>query len=172
MTAIEAQWSPVTHLILGDDPKRRVFADAAVWLKKIEVFRTREDERMILQEATPEDLAVHKTLLQRLIADGEHLLSLFRQLDLPTSPEGISSESLSATVELLRADYRGWHEPMPTHKRAHAYVAEWALLTRDPGRVRTYFPSVRLIRRLRCSPLLRALRTGRNYEPRTGSVGS
>jgi hypothetical protein len=109
----------VTHLILGDDPKRRVFADAAVWLKKIEVFRTREDERMILQEATPEDLTVHKTLLQRLIADGEHLLSLFRQLDLPTSPEGISSESLSATVELLRADYRGWHEPMPAHTRAH-----------------------------------------------------
>lgn len=37
MTAVEAQWSPVRHLILGDDPQRRVYAEAAVWLKKIEL---------------------------------------------------------------------------------------------------------------------------------------
>jgi hypothetical protein len=30
---------------------------------------------------------------------------------------GITAESLAAAVELLQADYRGWHEPMPSEKR-------------------------------------------------------
>ena len=67
MTAVQAQWSPVQHLILGEDPQLRIYAEVSVWFKKIELFRKGEDERMFLQEPTPEDLAVHKTLLQRLI---------------------------------------------------------------------------------------------------------
>jgi hypothetical protein len=118
MTAVEAQWSPVKHLILGDDPELRVYAEVAVWLKKIELFRKGEDERMFLQEATTEDLAVHRSLLQRLLADGDHLLSLVRQIGLPANIEGITLESVDATLDLLRADYRGWHEPMPAEKRA------------------------------------------------------
>jgi hypothetical protein len=117
MRTIEAQWGIAKHLILGDDPQLRLFAEAAVWLKKIEAFRKGEDERMFSQEPTAEDLAVHKSLLQRLIADGEHLLSLVAQLGLPENVEGIRQESLSATLELLRADYRGWHHPMPSEKR-------------------------------------------------------
>lgn len=117
MTAVEAQWSPAKHLILGDDPQERVQAEISVWYKKIELFRKGEDERMFLQEPTPEDLAVHKSLLQRLIADGEHLLSLVRQLGLPENIEGITPESVAATFELLAADYRGWHEPMPAVRR-------------------------------------------------------
>lgn len=118
MTAVEAQWSPVKHLILGDDPELRVYAEVAVWLKKIELFRKGEDARMFLQDATPEDLAVHKSLLERLLADGDHLLSLVRQIGLPANVEGITLESLSATLDLLRADYRGWHDPLPAEKAA------------------------------------------------------
>ena len=118
MTRVEAQWSPVRHLILGDDPQWRVYAEVGVWLKKIELFRKGEAERMVSQEATPEDLAVHKTLLQRLLADGDHLLSLVRQMGLPDNGEGITLESVSANLDLLRADYRGWHEPLPAEKRA------------------------------------------------------
>ncbi len=117
MTALEAQWTPAKHFILGDDPQLRLYAEAAVWLKKIELFRKGEDERMFAQDPTPEDLAIHKSLLQRLIADGEHLLSLLQQVGLPVNVEGISSESVAATQALLRADYRGWHEPMPREKR-------------------------------------------------------
>src|SRR5713226_7441712 len=117
MTALEAQWSPVRRLILRDAPQLRLFAEIAVWYKKIELFRKREDERMVLLDPTPEDLAIHKSLLQRLIADGDHLLSLIQQIGLPENLEGISSESVAASVELLRADYRGWHEPMPAEKR-------------------------------------------------------
>ena len=113
MTALEAKWSPARHLILGDDPQLRLYAEAAVWLKKIELFRKGEDERMFLQDPTPEDLAVHKSLLQRLITDGDHLLSLIQQIGVPANVEGITPESVTATAELLRADYRGWHEPMP-----------------------------------------------------------
>ncbi|MBI3849429.1 MAG: hypothetical protein HY298_03930 [Verrucomicrobia bacterium] len=117
MTALEAQWSPAKHLILGDDPQLRVYAEISVWYKKIELFRKGEDERMFLQDPTPEDLAVHKSLLQRLIADGEHLLSLVQQIGLPENVEGITPASVAATVELLSADYRGWHERMPAEKR-------------------------------------------------------
>src|SRR5215831_4666730 len=104
MTASEAQWSPLNHLILGDDPQLRVYGEAAVWLKKIELLRKEEDQRMLLREPTPEDLAIHRRLLQRLIADGEHLLSLVNQIGLPENVAGVSPESLAATLELLRAD--------------------------------------------------------------------
>ncbi|MBM3836051.1 MAG: hypothetical protein FJ403_22865 [Verrucomicrobia bacterium] len=118
MTAVEAQWTPVKHVILGDDPQLRLFAEISVWYRKIELFRKGEDQRMFLRDPTPEDLAVHKSLLQRLIADGEHLLSLYRQTGLPENDEGITSESVAATVELLWADYRGWHEPMLVERRS------------------------------------------------------
>jgi hypothetical protein len=117
MTAVEAQWVPAKHLILGDDPQLRVFGEVSVWYKKIESLRQGEDDRMVLHDPTPEDLAVHKSLLQRLIADGEYLLSLVGQVGLPENQVGITGESLTATVELLQADYRGWHEPMPSEKR-------------------------------------------------------
>jgi hypothetical protein len=118
MTAVEAHWTPVKHLILGEDPQLRVYADTSVWYRKIELFRKGEDERMFLHDPTPEDMAVHKSLLQRLIADGEHLLSLAQQIGLPKNGEGMTQESVAATLDLLRADYRGWHEPMPAEKRA------------------------------------------------------
>lgn len=117
MTAVEAQWSPAKHLILGDDPQLRVYGEISVWYKKIELFRKGEDERMFLQDPTPEDLAVHKSLLQRLIADGDHLLSLVQQIGLPENVEGIKPEDVVATVETLRDTYRGWHEPMPPDER-------------------------------------------------------
>jgi hypothetical protein len=118
MTMLEAQWSPVQHLILGEDPQLRVYAEVAVWYKKIELFRKGEDERMFDQEPTSEDLVVHKSLLRRLIADGAHLVSLIEQVGLPEDLKGVTPESVDATVETLRADYRGWHEPMAPERRA------------------------------------------------------
>jgi hypothetical protein len=117
MTTLEARWSPVKHLILGEDPQLRIYAETSVWYQKIELFRKGEDERMFIQEPTAEDLAVHKSLLQRLIADGNHLVSLIAQLGLPESIEGITPESVEITLEALRTDYRGWHEPMPPEQR-------------------------------------------------------
>lgn len=72
---------------------------------------------MFLQERTREDLAVHKSLLQRLIADGEHLLSLVAQIGLPENMEGIQPEGVTATIETLRDTHRGWHEPLPAEER-------------------------------------------------------
>jgi hypothetical protein len=123
MTAVEQQWTPARHLILGDDPQLRVFADISIWYKKIELFRKGEDERMFLHEPTPEDLAVHKSLLQRLIADGEHLLSLVRQVGLPENRDEITLESAAATLELLQADYRGWHDSMPPEQKQRILAA-------------------------------------------------
>jgi hypothetical protein len=117
MTAVEAQWSPAKHLILGDDPQLRLYGEISVWHQKLESLRRSEDERMVLHDPTPEDLRVHKSLLQRLIADGEYLLSLTRQVGLPENAEGITPDSLHATLDLLRADYRGWHEPVSLDQR-------------------------------------------------------
>jgi hypothetical protein len=119
MTAVEAQWIPAKHLILGDDPQLRVFGEILVWRQKIESLRKSEEERMVLHEPTQEDLRVHKSLRQRLIADGDYLLSLTRQVGLPENVEGITRESLEATLDLLRADYRGWHEPLSPARREH-----------------------------------------------------
>jgi hypothetical protein len=123
MTAVEQQWTPASHLILGDDPQPRVFAEISLWYKKIELFREGEDERMFLHEPTPEDLAVHKSLLRRLMADGEHLLSLVRQGGLPENRDGITLESAAATLELLQADYRGWHDSMPPDQKQRILAA-------------------------------------------------
>ena len=117
MTTLEAQWSPVKAIILGEDPQLRIFAEVSVWYKKIELFRKGEDQRMFGQEPTPEDLAVHKSLLQRLIADGEHLILLIEQIGLPENFEGVTPESVRITLETLQADYRGWHQPMPSAQR-------------------------------------------------------
>jgi hypothetical protein len=117
MTAVEAEWSPVQHLILGEDPQLRIYAEVSVWFKKIELFRRGEDARMFLREPTPEDLMVHKTLLLRLIADGEHLESLIRQSGLPENLERIKAEDVVAMLETLRDTCRGWHEPMPREAR-------------------------------------------------------
>ena len=123
MTVAEAPWVPAQHLILGEDPQLRVFAEISVWYKKIEAFRQGEDERMFHHDPAPEDLTVHKSLVQRLIADGEHLLSLVRQVGLPENSNGITSESVAATLELLQADYRGWHQPMPPDRRRQILTA-------------------------------------------------
>ena len=48
MTAVEAKWIPAKHLILGDDPQLRVFAEISVWYQKIEMFRKGE-VRCVLQ---------------------------------------------------------------------------------------------------------------------------
>src|SRR5712672_1209210 len=100
MTAVETQWTSAKHLILGDEPQQRVYAQLAAWLKKIDLFRKGEDERMVIQEPTAEDLAVHKALLKRLLADGDYLLSLVHQIGLPPNAEGITSESVAAMIEL------------------------------------------------------------------------
>ncbi len=123
MTTLQERWGVAKHFILGDEPQLRLFGEAAVWLKKIEAFRMGEDERMFAGEPSPEDLAMHQRLLQRLITDGEHLLRLVAQSGLPENLEGMSGESLAATLEMLQADYRGWHQPMSSDKRTEILKA-------------------------------------------------
>ena len=72
---------------------------------------------MFQHQPTSEDLAVHKNLLHRLITDGDHMLSVVRQIGLAENLEAITVESLQSTLDLLRADYRGWHEGMSAEKR-------------------------------------------------------
>jgi len=117
MTALEAQWNPATRLILGDEPRQRIFEEVCEWFKKVRLFREQEDDRMFLRQPSGEDFAIHKSLVERLIVDGEHLLSLIRQLGWPENTQGITPEAVAVEVETLRDTYRGWHEPMPKGER-------------------------------------------------------
>jgi hypothetical protein len=73
---------------------------------------------MYRQTPAPADLTLHKELLLRLITDGEHLGLLIDQHGFLSNAEGITADDLKSTVRNLRADYRGWHEPMPEAERA------------------------------------------------------
>ena len=55
---------PAEHLILGYDPQRHFHAEAVAWLKRIGLFHKGEDERMFLQQATLDDLAMHTDEMQ------------------------------------------------------------------------------------------------------------
>jgi hypothetical protein len=43
---------------------------------------------------------------------------LIEQYGFLTNSEGVTPEDLKATLRSLRADYRGWHEPMPGPQQA------------------------------------------------------
>jgi hypothetical protein len=113
----ERSWSPASQVILGADPQLVLYGDVVFWFHKVELFRQQEEQRMYLQSPGPEDLALHKKLLQRLIADGEHLSRLIAQHGFVANTDALSAEDVAATVRNLSADYRGWHESMPAARR-------------------------------------------------------
>ena len=111
-------WTPTKQAILGADADLALYAEVSVWFHKLDLFRKDENLRMFLQEPAAEDLQIHKRLILRLIADGEHLLGLIRQSEgLPENREKIKETDLDAAVQDLRATYRGWHEPMNPERR-------------------------------------------------------
>lgn len=110
-------WSGAAQVILGSDPQLALYGEVVIWFHKVELFRHEEEERMYRQAPAPVDSALHKELLLRLIADGEHLVRLIGQHGFLVNTEGITANDLKATVENLRADYRGWYEPMPAAQR-------------------------------------------------------
>ncbi len=120
MQAAEASdgWGSAAQVILGPDPQLALYGEAVVWFHKVELFRHGEDARMYGQDPAPEDLLLHKELLLRLVADGEHLLRLIEQRGFLPNAQGVTEADVRATLQNLRADYRGWHEPMPAAQKA------------------------------------------------------
>jgi hypothetical protein len=106
------------QIILGPDPQLALYGETIVWFHKVELFRREEEERMYRQKPSQQDLAFHKNLLQRLITDGDHLTHLIEQHGFLANAEGFSGDDLRATLQNLRADYRGWHEPMAAGQRS------------------------------------------------------
>src|SRR5439155_24625519 len=98
-------WGPAAQVILGPDPQLALYGEAVIWFHKVELFRHEEEQRMYRQTPAPEDLALHKELLLRLIEDGQHLGRLIDQHGFLSNSEGITAEDLKATVRNLRADY-------------------------------------------------------------------
>lgn len=110
-------WGSAAQVILGPDPQLALYGEVVVWFHKVELFRREEEQRMYRQTPSAEDATLHKELLLRLIVDGEHLARLIEQHGFLGNTEGITAADFSATLQNLRADYRGWHEPMPAVQR-------------------------------------------------------
>jgi len=115
---LRQSWGSVVEVILAPAPQPALYSEVVVWFHKVELFRREEENRMYRQSPTPEDLALHKELLLRLVTDGEHLTRLVEQHGLLANVEGVTREDLKATLLSLQADYRGWHQPMPDSQRA------------------------------------------------------
>src|SRR4051794_30116484 len=90
--------------------RRLLTEDALSWFKAVELFRTTQDERMVLREPAAEDLRQHRTWIAGLIAEGERLVT-------ETLARGEQFESaakfhladVEATLELLYLWQREWH---------------------------------------------------------------
>src|SRR5262245_33493686 len=96
----EIEWAPTKEAILGPDPGLVLFGEVSLWFHKLKIFREREEEQMYRREPSAEDFQIHKRLVQRLIADGEHLLQIVAQsAGLMPNPQAIKREDLSAAVE-------------------------------------------------------------------------
>ncbi len=111
-------WGSVADVILGQAPELALYGEMVVWFHKVELFRREEENRMYRQHPSPEDLALHKELLLRLITDGDHLTRLIEQHGLLPNVEGVTLDDVKATISSLQADYRGWHQPTPDSQRA------------------------------------------------------
>jgi hypothetical protein len=110
-------WGSAAQVILGSDPQLALYGEVVVWFHKVELFRREEEHRMFQDTPTSEDMALHRQLLRRLLTDGEHLVRLIEQHGFLANTEKLTADDLTATLANLRADYRGWHEPMPAKER-------------------------------------------------------
>lgn len=111
-TTAELDWTPTRHAILGSDPGLQLYGEVSVWFHKLQLFRRGEQQRIFDAKPTGEDTAIHKQLLQRLLADGEHLLRLATESGLIENSEKIKIDDLRAALEGLRATHRGFYEPL------------------------------------------------------------
>ena len=118
MSAAEINWAPVKQAVLGHDPGLQLYGEISEWFHKVRLFRKGEEQYFHQLHPTAEDMEIHKRLLQRLIADGEHLVRVTEQAGgLIENAERIKTVDLEATVDSLRDTFRGWHEPMPAEQR-------------------------------------------------------
>ena len=84
--------------------------DLVAWFKAIELFRETQDERMIFNDPTPQDLRQHKTWVASLIAEGERLFTEATERGgLPAGAVKFQLEDVEATLELLYLWQREWH---------------------------------------------------------------
>ena len=117
-SAAELEWTPSLQTILGSNPAYQLYGEVSIWFHKLDTFRRGESQRIFQAAPTAQDLDIHKRLLLRLMADGEHLLELIRgEGDLIKNPENIKTTDLEAALRSLRDTFRGWHEPIPPERR-------------------------------------------------------
>ena|SRR2546427_1616108 len=92
--------------------RRSLAEDVSAWFEAVDLFRTTQDERMILREPTSQDLRQHRTWIASLIAEGERLVTeTLGQQDTSGSASRAQLANVEATLELLYLWQRDWHGP-------------------------------------------------------------
>jgi hypothetical protein len=89
--------------------RRSLAEDISAWFHAVELFRTTQDERMVLREPAADDLRQHKTWIAGLIAEGERLVT--EALSRRPSEIAGGIPNVEATLELLYLWQREWHGP-------------------------------------------------------------
>jgi hypothetical protein len=97
-------------------------SEVVSWFKVLDLFRQIENERMIEQEPTTDDLKYHKARLAMLIAEGERLGAVIREVGLRSeNSNSIKLADLEAAIEELRITHREWHEPLSEVRKAELW---------------------------------------------------
>jgi hypothetical protein len=106
----ELECEGAERFILCDDAALRLYGQVVVWFQKDALFRRFEDQHMY-RDADPSEaeLHLHKTLLEKLIAEGEKLLAAANGEGLQENPERITAECIAATLYSLQDTLRSWH---------------------------------------------------------------
>jgi hypothetical protein len=89
---LRQSWGSAAEVILAPASQLALYGEAVVWFHKVELFRREEENRMYRQSPTPQDMALHKELLLRLVGEGEHLSQLIEQHGLLPNVEGVTKE--------------------------------------------------------------------------------
>ena len=121
------------------DGRFSLASEVASWFKSLILFREAETERLIMNDATPEDLQWHKAIGAALLADGERLW-----LEWQAEPAGtensdrIKRSDLRASVDGLYDNQLMWHNDMTAEQRKEILKAVFKI---DPDEL-TFAPTL------------------------------
>ena len=83
---------------------------ATLWLQQVDAFRDFEEDCLVTGVYDAQ-LDLHRSVLSRLIADGESLVFMATRVGAIKFPSGCTLEDIKATIDALHVTFRGQYGP-------------------------------------------------------------